>query len=144
VKVSYLTGFFRREEVLALYVGKWILCRAQIGTDRIEERLGSTILDLSLSHYVLTVGMKAESGRFTVNPNTDPPSMDLDAEEGPNCGRKLLGILEVSGDRLQFCYCFTEGMRPRTFFSGERWDIFCAEFLREGSIDSDRADRPKG
>jgi uncharacterized protein (TIGR03067 family) len=117
---------------LAPYVGKWILRPAQIGMDRIEERLGSTILDLSLSHYVLTTGMKTESGRFTVNGKTDPLSIDLDVEEGPNFGRKLLAILEVSGDQLKFCYCLTEGIRPRAFFSCERSDIFCAEFVREG------------
>ena len=117
---------------MAPYVGKWILRLAQIGMDRIEERLGSTILDLSLSHYVLTTGMKTESGRFTVNGKTDPLSIDLDVEEGPNFGRKLLAILEVSGDQLKFCYCLTEGIRPRAFFSCERSDIFCAEFVREG------------
>jgi uncharacterized protein (TIGR03067 family) len=116
---------------LVPYVGKWLLSRAQIGTDRIEERLGSTILDLSLSHYVLTSGAKVESGRFSVKPHTEPLAMDLEAEEGPNFGRKLLAILDVSGDRLRFSYCLTDGIRPTSFFSGRRWDTFCAEFIRE-------------
>ena len=118
--------------MLSAYVGKWVLSRAQIGTDRIEERLGSTILDLSLTHYVFTAGTKVESGRFTLKKQTEPLALDLEADEGPNVGRKLLAILEVSGDRLKFSYCLTAGVRPTAFFSGQRWDTFCAEFFREG------------
>jgi hypothetical protein len=77
--------------------------------------------------------MKVESGSFSLKPNTEPVAMDLDPEEGPNFGRQLLAILDVSGDRLQFCYCLTAGVRPAALFSGERWDIICPEFVREGS-----------
>lgn len=56
--------------------------------------------------------------------------MDLEADLGPNAGRKQLAIFEVSADRMKLSYSLADAERPSTFFSGEYWHLLSAEYVR--------------
>ena len=46
----------------------------------------------------------AESGTYTVDTSKKPARMVITATDGPNKGKKILAISEVSGDTMKVCY----------------------------------------
>jgi uncharacterized protein (TIGR03067 family) len=112
------------------YAGKWVLRRAQIGRERVEDALGPTILLFSKDRYILKNGNTVERGHVTVDLRKKPATMDLEAEQGPNSGRKQLAIFEVSADRMKLSYSLADADRPSSFFSGEHWHLLSAEYVR--------------
>jgi uncharacterized protein (TIGR03067 family) len=115
------------------YAGKWLLRKAQIGRERVEDSLGPTILLFSKDRYVLKNGNTIEKGYITVDLGKTPPTMDLEAQQGANAGRRQLAIFEVSADRLKLSYSLADGDRPSSFFSGEYWHLLSAEYVRIAS-----------
>jgi uncharacterized protein (TIGR03067 family) len=112
------------------YAGKWVLCKAQIGRQRVEDALGPTILLLSKDRYILTNGNTVEKGHLTVDLKKKPATMDLEADQGPNAGRKQLAIFEVSADRMTLSYSLADADRPDSFFSIQYWHLLSAEYVR--------------
>src|SRR5512140_1948260 len=41
---------------------------------------------------------------FTLHPSTEPKSIDYQVTDGPNKGKAQLGIYELDGDRVKFCF----------------------------------------
>ncbi len=112
------------------YPGKWVLRRAQIGRERVEDSLGPTILLFSQDRYILKNGNTVERGHVTVDLRKKPATMDLEAEQGPNAGRRQLAIFEISADRMMLSYSLADADRPSSFFSGEYWHQLSAEYVR--------------
>ena len=112
------------------YSGKWVLRRAQIGHERVEESLGPTILFFSKDRYILKNGNTVEKGHVTVDFKKNPATMDLEADQGPNAGRKQLAMFEVSADRMKLSYSLADADRPSSFFSDEYWHLLSAEYVR--------------
>jgi uncharacterized protein (TIGR03067 family) len=66
----------------------------------------------------VTVGgqliMKA---KFTLDPSRKPKTIDYQVIDGPTKGKTHLGIYEVNGDTLQFCFGAPGAERPTDFTS---------------------------
>jgi uncharacterized protein (TIGR03067 family) len=64
----------------------------------------------------VTVGeqilMKA---KFTLDPSTKPRSIDYQVTGGPNAGKTQLGIYELDGDTVKFCFSTPGNDRPTDF-----------------------------
>ena len=55
-----------------------------------------------------------DGGEVRLDTAASPPSMDIVGLEGPNAGRTLLAIYELSNDLLSICYDIEDGAeRPR-------------------------------
>ena len=71
----------------------------------------------------VTVGgqliMKA---KFSLDASKMPKTIDYDVTDGPTKGKKHLGIYELNGDTVKFCFGAPEAERPTDFTSkpGER------------------------
>jgi len=58
------------------------------------------------------VYMKA---RFSVDPTKKPKTIDYEILEGETKGKKVLGIYEIDGDKLKFCFATPDKDRPSDF-----------------------------
>jgi uncharacterized protein (TIGR03067 family) len=58
------------------------------------------------------VYMKA---KITLDPSKKPKAIDYTVTEGFNKGKKMLGIYEVDGDTVKFCFARPEKERPTDF-----------------------------
>ncbi len=70
------------------YSGKWVLRRAQIGHERVEESLGPTILFFSKDRYILKNGNTVEKGHVTVDFKKKPRDDGPRSGSGPECRKK--------------------------------------------------------
>jgi uncharacterized protein (TIGR03067 family) len=52
---------------------------------------------------------------YRLNPAAEPPTIDLVVTKGGSRGQIMLGIYEISGDRLRVCYAVPGRERPRDF-----------------------------
>jgi len=53
-----------------------------------------------------------DSGEYVVDESVQPPAMDIVGREGPNAGRTMLAVIELSDDRLTVSYDLEGKMRP--------------------------------
>ena len=62
-------------------------------------------------------GQLIMKARITLDPSKTPKSIDYDVFEGPNKGKKQLGIYELDGDTLKSCFGAPGAERPTDFTS---------------------------
>ena len=65
---------------------------------------GYSIIDRS-NHVV-------DGGRYLVNEELSPATMDIVGGSGPHAGRTMRAIYELRGDELTVCYDLESGERP--------------------------------
>ena len=58
------------------------------------------------------VYMKA---KFSVEPTKKPKAIDYEILEGQTKGKKVLGIYEIDGDKVKFCFATADKDRPSEF-----------------------------
>jgi uncharacterized protein (TIGR03067 family) len=59
-----------------------------------------------------TVFLKA---KFTLDPSKKPKTIDYTLLDGPAKGKKQLGIYEIDGDTMKFCFASPDQERPKEF-----------------------------
>ena len=52
---------------------------------------------------------------YTIDPGKKPKRIDYTVTEGANKGKKLLGIYELDGDTVKFCFAGPDQERPKEF-----------------------------
>jgi uncharacterized protein (TIGR03067 family) len=55
--------------------------------------------------------------KFTIDPSRKPKTIDYQMIDGPTKGKKQLGIYEVAGDTVKFCFGSPGSERPPDFTS---------------------------
>ena len=53
-----------------------------------------------------------DRGEYLVNDSARPWTIDIVGRDGPNAGRSMLAVFELTGDRLTVCYNLESGTRP--------------------------------
>ncbi len=63
--------------------------------------------------------------KFSLDPSKEPKTIDYDVTDGPTKGKKHLGIYELNGSTVKFCFGAPGAERPTDFTSkpGERRTI---------------------
>ena len=64
-----------------------------------------------------TYQVQSDHGRLALDEVSRPATMDLIGEEGPNQGRTIRAIYELTGDVLRICYELGSPERPQAFES---------------------------
>jgi len=59
------------------------------------------------------------TAKFTIDPTKSPKAIDYLMTEGPTKGKTHLGIYELNGDTLKFCFAAPGGDRPNDFTAEE-------------------------
>jgi uncharacterized protein (TIGR03067 family) len=69
--------------------------------------------------YVIKKGGEvAEAGTQKMDPSKKPAEVDVKVTEGERKGQTLLGIYEMTGDSLKYCFALEGKVRPKEFKSG--------------------------
>jgi uncharacterized protein (TIGR03067 family) len=88
-------------------------------------------LKIKGAEYVFDGGGQVEKGRFKFNPAVTPAEVDVDITEGTDAGKKQVGIYELKGDKVKFCFALAgETKRPKKFEAAEDGSIILFEFVK--------------
>jgi uncharacterized protein (TIGR03067 family) len=78
----------------------------------------------------LIIGDKKLHGSYKLDESASPRRIDITLTEGPDKGRKKLGIYELKGDTLRICVGPLGGERPKDFISRPRTRVWMEEWKR--------------
>lgn len=79
--------------------------------------------------YEFTYGDMKEKGKMKYNPSVKPNAVDVEITEGSDAGKKQVGIYELKGDKLKFCFAKAgESKRPEKFEASGDGEIILFEF----------------
>jgi uncharacterized protein (TIGR03067 family) len=76
-----------------------------------------------------------DGGEVRVDTEASPRAMDIVGLEGPNAGRTLLAIYELSNDLLSICYDMEDGSeRPRAMQPEEDQILLLITYARDARV----------
>lgn len=70
--------------------------------------------------------------RYTIDPASRPKAIDYRLTDGPNKGKTLLGIYELHGDAVRFCFARAGQPRPGDFTARKGSGRTFSEWKRAG------------
>jgi uncharacterized protein (TIGR03067 family) len=96
--------------------GNWVPTAGEIDGQKLpDELLKSIKLHLDGGKYTTEVGKEKQQGTYKFDEKKTPKEMDITATDGPDKGKTLLAIYELSGDTLKVCYALEGKERPKEF-----------------------------
>jgi uncharacterized protein (TIGR03067 family) len=114
--------------------GTWLPVEAELGGQKFPDEVRKTIkLTVSDGKYTVTLGEKIDKGTVKLEPTAKPKAMDITGTEGPNKGKTILAIYEVTGDTLRICYDLEGKKRPTEFKTVKDSQQFLVSYKREKS-----------
>lgn len=115
------------ESAAASLAGSWAPQSAQLGGADLP------IAAFQGSNLILTEDtyeFAGDKGSYTLVGSGKPAQLDVVGREGPNAGRTIQGIYELTGDTLRVCYQLGEGARPAAFESPAGTQLFLVDYRR--------------
>jgi len=107
--------------------GAWAPQVAQLGG---QELPIATFQGANLNLTADTYEFAGDKGTYTLGSTSKPAQLDIVGKEGPNAGRTIQAIYELTGDQLNVCYQLGPGERPRTFESLAGTQVFLVRYKR--------------
>jgi uncharacterized protein (TIGR03067 family) len=112
--------------------GTWLPVTAELGGKEFPEEVRKTIkLVLKADTYVVTVGKESDEGTCKLDPAKKPKALDITGVKGPNMGKTILAIYELTGDTLRVCYDLSGTARPTEFKTSPGTQLFLVTYRRE-------------
>jgi len=108
-------------------VGQWEPVSAELGGQELPvTSFGGAILRLTADTY----DFAGDKGTYAVLSTSPPAKMDIHGQEGPNAGRAIQAIYELTGEQLTVCYQLGAGERPSDFTSAQGSQILLVRYKR--------------
>jgi uncharacterized protein (TIGR03067 family) len=105
--------------------GTWIPISAELAGQPLPQQVLNTIrLILTENRYNAVVAGTTDVGDLTLRSNQQPKAMDILGTEGPNKGKTILAIYELTGDSLRICYDLEGNTRPTEFRTNPGTKLF--------------------
>lgn len=112
--------------------GTWVPSEGQLNGEKApDEFIKAITLTITDGKYGVAVGDQKETGKFSIDVAKKPATMDIHAEVGPNKGKKILAIYELTGDTLKVCYKLGVEERPTGFVSTKDNMQFVVTYKRQ-------------
>lgn len=95
--------------------GAWVPVAANVsGQDLLVRELRVKYLVLDGRDYSIIdqTNQIVDRGEYLVDETSSPLAIDIVGRDGPNAGRSMLAIYELSGNRLTVCYDLDGNDRP--------------------------------
>lgn len=114
--------------------GSWVPESALLaGQAMPDEVIKSITLTLKGDKYTVELGGQTDAGEVKVDAKAKPAAMDITGKVGPNAGKTIKAIFELSGDTLKVCYTFEGTTRPTEFKSTQENKFFLVTYKRKKS-----------
>ena len=108
-------------------VGNWTPVSAELGgQDYPVANFAGATLRLTDSTYEFA----GDTGTYAVLSVKEPAKMDIHGQSGPNAGRTIPAIFEVSAEQLTIGYQLGAGERPTEFASANGEQILIVNYKR--------------
>jgi uncharacterized protein (TIGR03067 family) len=108
-------------------VGNWTPVSAELGgQDFPVANFAGATLHLTDSTYEFA----GDTGTYAVLSVKEPAKMDIHGQSGPNAGRTIPAIFEVSAEQLTIGYQLGAGERPTEFASAKGEQILIVNYTR--------------
>ncbi len=112
--------------------GAWLASAAELGGEIFPNEVRKTIkLVIGDGKYTVTVGKNPDRGTVKVDPSKKPKEMDIIGTEGPNKGKTILAIYEMTDDTLRICYDLSGKARPSEYKTAKDTKLFLVTYKRE-------------
>ena len=112
--------------------GRWSASKAELsGTKLGDEMRESILLVVENGRYTVTMGRETDQGTLVLNTAHDPKAMDITGTDGPNKGRRMLAIYELSEDTLRICYDLAGRSRPTEFRTSQGEQRLLVTYTRD-------------
>ncbi|HZT56128.1 MAG TPA: TIGR03067 domain-containing protein [Burkholderiaceae bacterium] len=122
----------RQECELALR-GDWVPVAAEVSGQVLPlADLRVSVLSFEDDRYLIIdhAGQVADAGRWQLGAEASPATLDLEGNEGPNAGRRVLAIVAIDGDRLCLGYDMEREQRPGSWRHEPDQLLLCITYLR--------------
>jgi uncharacterized protein (TIGR03067 family) len=104
---------------LAQLQGEWRMTSGVADGNRIPDPMLANSKRICKGDQLTAIvgGQLVMKAKITLDPSNTPKAIDYDVTDGPNKGKKLLGIYEVTGDTFKSCFAAPGEPRPADFVS---------------------------
>ena len=117
---------------LGSFNGTWVIRSAELNGEAVSgDATDSTVVTIKDGTYVFESANASAKGKFTVDFTRMPATMDVTESEGPNAGRTLAAIAELTADGWRACYAVQGGDRPTQFKTSPDGGSFLAHYRRK-------------
>jgi uncharacterized protein (TIGR03067 family) len=101
--------------------GEWSMVSGEIDGQALPEELrkGAKRVAKEGETIVTINGRLFLKAKFTIDPTKKPKTIDYTFTDGPTKGKKQLGIYELDGDTVKFCFSAPDKDRPADFTAKE-------------------------
>jgi uncharacterized protein (TIGR03067 family) len=106
---------------MALLEGEWSMVSGEAnGISMPKEAVQSGKRVATEGETTITIGGQVYfKAKFIIDPTKKPKAIDYTMTEGPTKGKTHLGIYELDGDTVKFCFAATGQDRPTDFTAKE-------------------------
>jgi uncharacterized protein (TIGR03067 family) len=112
--------------------GTWTPVKAELaGSLMSDEVLKTIILKIDHDNYEVSVAGKLDRGTCTQDAAAKPKRMTIRGTDGPNAGRTILAIYELSGDTFRVCYDLSGTKHPDEFKTAEGSKLYLVTYMRK-------------
>jgi uncharacterized protein (TIGR03067 family) len=97
--------------------GEWTMVSGEIQGEAMPDEIRTTARRVAKENEttVTVSGQLFMKARFTLDPTKKPKSIDYEMTGGPTEGKKQLGIYEIDGEAVKFCFASPGQDRPTEF-----------------------------
>lgn len=108
------------DKELTKFQGTWTFESVEAGGNKLpaDQFKGMTVTFEGDKYAVKHGDEVVEAATLKLDPSKSPKTLDSTVTEGPNKGKVILGIYEISGDTLKACFD-PEGKKRPTEFKGD-------------------------
>jgi uncharacterized protein (TIGR03067 family) len=111
-------------------IGTWQAIEAELGGKLFPSEVTNSI-KLILLAQKYQVGN--DFGTYEIDATATPAAMTIHGTKGPNEGKTILAIYELTGDTLRICYDLSGQKRPTTFATEPGTRQFLVRYKKETS-----------
>ena len=128
--VVFAGGQAKSTNTAPALTGTWQALEAELGGKALPAETARSIkLNLSATEY--QVGN--DFGTIEIDPTATLAAMTIRGTKGPNQGKTILAIYELSGDTLRICYDLTGQKHPTAFATAAGTRLFLVRYKKEES-----------
>ncbi|MCI0695366.1 TIGR03067 domain-containing protein [candidate division KSB1 bacterium] len=111
--------------------GTWLPVDAELGGQKFPDEVLKTFkLTITDGKYTVNVGEQIDKGTIKLEPATKPKAIDITGTEGPNKGKTILAIYDLTVDALRICYDLEGKQRPTEFKTVKDTQQFLVNYKR--------------